>query len=45
MRETITDIGRIEPGAERQRTTPLSPIIGGAAVLGGVALLVKGRRR
>ena len=44
-RETIIDIGPIEATAERHRTIPLPPILGGAAVLGGVALLLVGRRR
>jgi hypothetical protein len=44
-RETIIDIGPIEATAERRRTIPLPPILGGAAVLGGVALLLVGRRR
>jgi hypothetical protein len=44
-RETIIDIGPIEATAARQRTIPLPPILGGAAVLGGVAMLLVGRRR
>ena len=44
-RETVIDIGPIEATAERRRTIPLPPILGGAAVLGGVALLLVGRRR
>ena len=44
-RETIIDIGPIEATAERQRRIPLPPILGGAAVVGGVALLLVGRRR
>jgi len=45
-REEIVDIGPIEATAERERTVPLPPIIGGAAVIGGIVLLVAaGRKR
>jgi uncharacterized membrane protein len=44
-REKVIDIGPIEATAERHRTIPLSPFIGGAAVLGGVAVLFVSRRR
>jgi hypothetical protein len=44
-RETVIDIGPVEATAERQRTVPLPPILGGAAVAGGVALLVVGARK
>ena len=44
-REKVLDIGPIEATAERREHVPLPPILGGAAVLGGIALLVAGRRR
>ncbi len=44
-REKVLDIGPIEATAERREYVPLPPILGGAAVLGGIALLVAGRRR
>lgn len=44
-RETVIDIGPLHATAERERTFPLPPIVGGAAVLGGVALLVAGARQ
>jgi hypothetical protein len=44
-RETIVDIGPLKATAERQKTLPLSPVLGIAAVAGGVALLVVGVRR
>jgi hypothetical protein len=43
-RETVIDIGPITATAERERTFPLPPVVGGAAVLAGVALLVVGAR-
>jgi len=45
QRETVIDIGPIKATAERQRTIPLPPIIGVAAVVGGIALLVVGTRK
>jgi hypothetical protein len=44
-RETVLDIGPIHATADRQRTIPLPPIFGIAAVAGGVALLVVGARK
>jgi hypothetical protein len=44
-RETVVDIGPIHATAERERTFPLPPVVGGAAVLAGVALLVAGARK
>ena len=43
--ETVVDIGPIHATAERERTFPLPPIVGGAAVLAGVALAVAGARK
>jgi hypothetical protein len=44
-RETIVDIGPIHATADRERTLPLPPVVGIAAVAGGVALLVTGARK
>jgi hypothetical protein len=44
-RETIVDIGPIHATADRERTLPLPPVVGIAAVAGGVALLVAGARQ
>ena len=43
-RETVIDIGPIQATANRERTLPLPPLVGIAAVAGGVALLVAGLR-
>ena len=43
-REKVLDIGPIEATAEKREHVPLPPIVGAAAVLGGIALLVAGRR-
>lgn len=44
-RETVVDIGPIHATANRERTLPLPPIVGGVALAGGVALLVAANRR
>jgi uncharacterized membrane protein len=45
-RETVVDLGPIKVAADKQRTIPLPPILGGLALAGGVALLVgAGRSR
>ena len=43
-RETVLDIGPVHATADREKTIPLSPIVGIGAVAGGVALLVVGAR-
>ena len=44
-RETVLDLGPIHATAERQKTIPLPPIMGIAAVAAGVALVVVGSRK
>ena len=44
-RETVIDIGPLKATAERERTFPLPPVAGIAAVAGGIALLVAGVRK
>ena len=44
-REKIVDVGPIEATAKRHERVPLPPILGGAVVLGGIALVVVGSRR
>jgi hypothetical protein len=44
-KETIIDVGPIEATAETHERIPLPPIVGGAALAAGVALLVAGARR
>jgi hypothetical protein len=44
-RETVIDIGPLHATADRQKTLPLPPVVGIAAVAGGVALLVAGIRK
>ena len=40
--DTVIDIGPIHATADRQRTFPLPPIVGLAAVASGVVLLITG---
>jgi hypothetical protein len=44
-RETVLDIGPVQATAERQKTVPLPPVLGIAAVAGGVGLLIVGMRK
>ena len=43
-RETVIDVGPLHATADREKTLPLPPILGIAAVAGGTVLLVAGRR-
>jgi len=43
-REKVLDIGPIEATEEKHHSIPLSPIVGIAAVAGGIALVVAGSR-
>ena len=44
-RETVVDIGPIEATAERHKTVPLPPVLGGVAVVAGIALLFVGSKK
>ena len=44
-RETVVDIGPIHATADREKTLPLPPLVGIAAVAGGIVLLVSGVRK
>ena len=44
-RETVIDIGPLHATADRQKTLPLPPVLGLAAMAGGVVLLVAGARK
>ena len=44
-RETVVDIGPVHATADRKKTVPLPPLVGGLALVGGVVLLVAGARR
>jgi hypothetical protein len=44
-KEKVVDIGPIEATAETRETIPLPPLLGGLALVGGVALMIAGSRR
>ena len=44
-RETVLDLGPIEASKETTHYVPYAPVIGGVIFVGGVALLISGRRR
>ena len=44
-KKTILDVGSVHIATETQERFPLSPILGGLAVAGGVVLLVLGARK
>ena len=44
-REKVLEVGPIKATAQKEKTIPLPPILGGLALAGGVVLLVVGARR
>jgi Na+-transporting methylmalonyl-CoA/oxaloacetate decarboxylase gamma subunit len=42
---TVLDVGPFKATATEQKNIPLSPIVGGIAVLGGILLLAVPRKR
>jgi len=43
-RETIVEAGPVKVSADRERTIWIPPVIGGIAVIAGVALILSARR-
>ena len=43
-REKVIDLGPFKAEVKREKTIPLSPLLGVAALAGGIVLLVAGRR-
>ena len=44
-REKVVDLGPIQVTADKTKTLPLPPIVGGIALVGGIVLLVMGSRK
>ena len=44
-REKILDVGPLEATAERQKTIPLPPIVGGVALAGGLLMIFAGAKK
>jgi hypothetical protein len=43
-KEKILDIGPIQATADKRETIPLPPVVGGIALVGGIAMLVMGKK-
>ena len=43
--ETVVDVGPLKVTADNEKDLPLSPILGGIALAGGVGLIVLGTRK
>ena len=43
--EKVVDIGPIQMSAEKTKTIPLPPIVGGISLAGGIILLVMGNKK
>jgi uncharacterized membrane protein YidH (DUF202 family) len=44
-REKIIDAGPLQVSADRQKTVPFPPILGGICLVGGIVLLLAGNRK
>jgi len=44
-KEKVVDLGPLQMSADKTRTLPLSPIVGGVALIGGIVLLVLGGKK
>jgi hypothetical protein len=44
-REKVVDLGPVQVTAEKTRTFPLPPIVGGIALVGGIVLLLMGSKK
>jgi uncharacterized membrane protein len=44
QREKIIDIGPVQATADREKTIPLPPILGGLSLVGGIVLVIFGSK-
>ena len=44
-KEKVIDLGPVQVTAEKTRTFPLPPIVGGIALVGGILLLLVGNKK
>jgi hypothetical protein len=44
-KEKVVDLGSVQVTAEKTRTFPLPPIVGGIALVGGIVLLLMGSKK
>lgn len=43
--EKILDIGPLQASADTQKTMPVPPLVGGLALIGGVVMVIMGRKQ
>jgi len=44
-REKVIDLGPIQMTAEKEKTIPLPPLVGGIALIAGTVMLIMGRKK
>ena len=44
-REKVVDLGPLQVTADKTRTLPLPPLVGGIALVGGIVLLIVGSKK
>ena len=44
-REKVVDLGPVEVTTEKTSTFPLPPVVGGIALVGGIVLLLAGKKK
>ncbi len=44
-RENVVDIGPIHMTADKEKTIPLTPVVGAIALVGGIVLVVMGSKK
>ena len=44
-RENVIDLGPLQATVDKKETIPLTPLVGGLALVGGIMLLIGGARR
>jgi hypothetical protein len=44
-REKVIDIGPLQATVDKKETIPLTPLVGGLALAGGIVVLIVGARR
>lgn len=45
QKETVLDVGPVKVTADKEKSIPISPIVGGLVLAGGVALLIMGMQK
>lgn len=45
QREKVIDAGPLQVSADKEKTVPLPPILGGLCLVGGIVLVVVGNKR